>query len=122
MPKENAFLKKLKAQAQANARAEESLKTAAQLEIDLMALLLAAHDICKVGPGRADKLLNSFLAYRIEIAEDIVKEYDEDQQKEVVMAPRNIAFNLQKILGPVGWDKAKTLFPFLRNFWEVGKA
>ena len=75
MGKKNAFLEKLKAQA----AAKESVKTQAHVEIDTMALLLTVHDRLKVGPGRADDVVNDFLAWKMEIAEAIVKELDEDQ-------------------------------------------
>ena len=54
---QNAFLAKLQAQA----AKKESYKTSAHVEIDTMAMLLAAHDRLKVGPGRAPDLVNDFL-------------------------------------------------------------
>jgi hypothetical protein len=111
----NAFLAKLQAQAQA----KEAVKTESHVELDTMAMLLAAHDALQVGPGRADKLINAYLAYKLEIAEDIHKELDEDKskKKELDITKRNLAVNLQAILGPEGWEKWKTLFPFLREYW-----
>ena len=111
----NAYLAKLQAQAQA----KEAYKSEAHVEIDTIAMLLAAHDVCGVGPGRADRLVNSFLAYKLEIAERIIKELDEDKskQKDVVVLRRDLAESLKAIIGPVNWDKCKTLFPFLRDFW-----
>lgn len=113
--KQNAFLAKLQAQAEAKA----AVKAETHVEIDTMALLLAAHEVLQVGPGRADKLLNSYLAWKIEIAEEIVKELDEDlsKEKELIIIRRDLAKNLKEILGPEGWEKAKTLFPFLREYW-----
>lgn len=113
---QNAFLAKLQAQAQA----KESLKTQGHIEIDTMAMLLAAHDDLQVGPGRASKLVNDFLAYKMEIADEILKELDEDQskRKEVVVVRRNLADRMKEILGPEGWAKYKTLFPFLRDYWD----
>ena len=67
--KQNAFLAKLQAQA----AAKQAAKTEAHVEIDTIAMLLAVHDICGVGAGRASKLVSSFLAYILEIAEEIVK-------------------------------------------------
>lgn len=112
----NAFLAKLQAQAQA----KEALVTEANKELDIMALLLSAHDVLQVGPGRADKLLNDFLAYKLEIAEDVYKELDEDKskKKELVIIKRNLAYRLREILGPEAWEVRKTLFPFLREFWD----
>ena len=116
MAKKNAFLAKLQAQAQA----KEAVKTEAHVEIDTIALLLSAHDVCQVGAGRASTLLNSFLAYKIEIAEEIIKELDEDKskKKEIIIVRRDLAKRLKEILGREGWEKYKTLFPFLRDYWE----
>ena len=112
---EKEFAEKL-----AQAIAKEALKTEAHVEIDIIAMMLSAHDICSVGSGRASKLLNSYLAYKIEIAEEMVKELDEDKSevKEIVMLRRDLAKQLKEILGRVGWEKSKTLFPFLRDYWE----
>lgn len=116
MAKKNAFLANLQAQA----AAKQAVKTEAHVEIDTIAMLLAAHDICGVGAGRASAMLNSFLAYKMEIAEEIMKELDEDQSKvkEIVMVRRDLAKLLKEILGQEGWEKYKTLFPFLRDYWE----
>ena len=115
--KQNAFLAKLQAEAQKR----EAVKTSAHVEIDTMAMLLAAHGRLQVGPGRSPDLVNDFLAYKLEIAEAIVKELDEDQskKKELVIIRRDLAKQIQGILGREGWEKYKTLFPFLRDYWEV---
>ena len=115
MGKKNAFLEKLKAQA----AAKESVKTQAHVEIDTMALLLTVHDRLKVGPGRADDVVNDFLAWKMEIAEAIVKELDEDQskKKELIIVKRDLAKRIKEILGPESWEKRKTLFPFLEEYW-----
>ena len=114
--KQNAFLAKMQAQAQA----KEAQKTEAHVEIDTIAMLLSVHDVCGVGAGRASKVVNSFLAYKMEIAEEIIKELDEDKskKKEIVMVRRDLAKNLKEILGKEGWEKYHTLFPFLRDYWE----
>lgn len=116
MAKKNAFLAKLQAQAQA----KEAVKTEAHIELDTISMLLSVHDVCGVGPGRAGKIVNSFLAYKLEIAEAIMKELDEDQskKKEIVLLRRDLAKNLKEILGQEGWGKYKTLFPFLQDYWE----
>lgn len=114
--KQNAFLAKMQAQAQAKA----AIKTEAHVEIDTIAMLMMAHDIFQCGPGRASKAINSFLAYKMEIAEAILKEWDEDKskKKEIVIVRRDLAKHLKEILGQEGWEKYKTLFPFLRDYWE----
>ena len=115
MTKKNAFLAKLQAQAQKR----EAVKTEAHVEIDTMAMLFAAHDRLEVGPGRAPGLVNDFLAWKMEIAEAILQELEEDQskQKEILITRRNLAIKTKEILGPEGWEKYKTLFPFLRDYW-----
>lgn len=113
--KQNAFLANLQAKADAKAAA----RTEAHVEIDTIAMLLAAHDRLQVGPGRADGLVNDFLAWKLEIAEAIEKEWSEDhsKKKEILVVRRDLAKRLQEILGPAGWEKWKTLFPFLREYW-----
>lgn len=112
---QNAFLNKLKAQA----AAKESLKTEAHVEIDTMAMLLSVHDRLKVGPGRAPDLVNDFLEWKLEIAEAITQELAEDlsKHKELVIVKRDLAKRVKEILGPEGWEKYKTLFPMLREYW-----
>lgn len=113
--KQNAFLARLQAQAQKR----EAVKTEAHVEIDTMAMLLAANDRLQVGPGRSPGLVNDYLAYKLEIAEAILKELSEDQSavKELVVIRRDLAARLKRILGAEGWEKYKTLFPFLRDYW-----
>jgi hypothetical protein len=116
MGKKNAFLMQMQAKADKKA----SAKTEAHVEIDTMAMLLAIHDICQVGSGRAGKVVNSFLAYKMEIAEAIIKELDEDKskKKEIIILRRDLAARMKEILGKEGWEQYKTLFPFLRDYWE----
>lgn len=113
---QNAFLAKLQAQAQA----KEAEKTEAHVEIDTISMLLMVHDVFSCGKGRASTAVNSFLAYKMEIAESIVKELDEDKskKKEIIILRRDLAARLKEILGKEGWEKYHTLFPFLRDYWE----
>jgi hypothetical protein len=114
--KQNAFLAKLQAQA----AKKEAVKTEAHVEIDTMALPMSANDVLQVGAGRASKLINSFLAYKLEIAEAIVKELDEDKskRKEIIVLRRDLAARMKEILGKEGWERYHTLFPFLKDYWE----
>lgn len=114
--KQNPFLAKLEAQA----AAKQAVKTEAHVEIDTMAMLLMVNERLQVGPGRADDVINDFLAWKLEIAEAIVKELDEDQskRKELIIVKRDLAQRLKGIMGKETWEKRKTLFPFLKEFWE----
>jgi hypothetical protein len=113
---QNAFLAKIQAQA----TAKERLRSYAHVEIDTLAMLLAAHDELQVGPGRSGKLVNAFLAYKLEIAEEIEKELDEDhsKRKELLVIRRDLAVRMKEILGQENWIKYRTLFPFLKDYWE----
>lgn len=113
--KQNAFLAKLQAQA----AKKEAVKTEAHVEIDTMAMLLMTHDVYGSGPGRAGKAINSFLGYKLEIAEAIVKELDEDKSrhKEIIVLRRDLVARLKEIMGKENWEKYHTLFPFLRDYW-----
>ena len=116
MAKKNAFLMQMQAKADKKASARAEMHS----EIDTMAMLLAVHDTLKVGKGRSPMVVNSFLAYKMEIAEEILKEISEDQskKKEIVMLRRDLAARMKEILGKDGWEQYKTLFPFLRDYWE----
>lgn len=116
MAKQNAFLAKLQAQADAKA----GLKTSAHVEIDTMAFLLAAHDVLQVGPGRAPKLIDDFLSKKIEISTAVIDELHSTQigKKEIVVLRRDLAARMKEILGREGWARYKTMFPFLRDYWE----
>ena len=116
MAKKNAFLAKLQAQAEA----KEAVKTSAHVEIDTIAMILMLRDVFKCGSGRAGTAINSFLAYKMEIAEAITKELNEDKskKKEIIIVRRDLAARIKEILGRESWEKYKTLFPFLREYWE----
>ena len=116
MAKKNAFLMQMQAKADKKASARAEM----HVEVDTMAMLLAIHDTLEVGKGRSPMVLNSFLAYKIEIAEEILKEISEDQskKKEIILVRRDLAARMKEILGKDGWEQYKTLFPFLRDYWE----
>ena len=116
-PGQNAFLANLQAQA----AAREAPRTEAHVEVDLIAMLLAVHDDLQVGPGRSPGLVNTWLAWKLEIAEAVLKELREDQskKKELLIVKRDLAKRIKEILGPEGWEKYKTLLPLLQEYWEI---
>lgn len=113
--KQNHFLAQLQAKAELKAIA----RSERMAEIDTIAFLLAVNSRLKVGPGRADGALNDFLAWKTEIAEEITKEMEEDlsKKKEIIVTRRDLAKRVKEILGPEAWERRKTLFPFLREYW-----
>ena len=116
MAKRNAFLDKLQSQA----AARQEVKSNAHVEIDTIAMLLAVNDELQVGPGRSGKVINAYLAYKMEIAEAIVKELGEDmsKKKELIVVKRDLAVRLKEILGQENWEKYQTLFPMVKDYWE----
>jgi hypothetical protein len=82
-------------------------------EIEMITMLISTHNRLKVGPGRAGDLLAEHLDVKMQIADEIVK----DDDPELIYTKRNLAVCLKSILGPDNWDKYKTLFPLLREYW-----
>lgn len=119
MGKPNAMLEKLKAQAEAKAKAEYDIKVLIHNEIDLIAHLISCHEDLGVGPGRAERCLNGFLESKMDVAEAIVKESDEDEQGEFLVTQRDLAKQLKEILGPEAWERQKHKFPLLKDFWDI---
>lgn len=112
--KPNPLLNKIYAQA----KAEYDARLAIHDEIELIAFLLSIHADLGVGPGRAEASLCGFLASKMEIAEDILRETSEDSQGDFWVTQRNLAMQLKRILGPEAWNRHKTLFPTLKFYWD----
>lgn len=85
-------------------------------EFDLIVLLLTANEELQVGPGRAGKLINAYLARQMEFSEDILNDCEDDE--EAVYSRYKLAKRLKAILGPENWAQYHKLFPFLQEFWE----
>ena len=90
-------------------------------EVDMIAFVLTINDDLNVGPGRAGKLFNDFLASKHEIASTIDKDYGNklhEGDKQLLQVKRNIAKRLRSIFSKEDWQKAKVMFPFVREFWD----
>ena len=85
-------------------------------EIDYMAMMLMLNDELHVGPGRADKLFNDFLANKMEIAEMVVE--DSRGDRSILHTKSQLAKRMRKIFGPEHWEKRKHWFSMLKEFWE----
>lgn len=94
-------------------------------EIDIIALLIAAHNELKVGPGRAGYLLAEFLDVKMQLAGQLLADVGDGDKRdgngdpEFLHTKRDWATALQKILGPENWEKYRELFPVCREYWEV---
>lgn len=116
--KQNKLLAELEAKAGAKANAIYELRLASLNEIDLITHLISCHEDLGVGPGRAEKCLNGFLETKMDVANAIINEADEDEDGEFLLTQRDLAKLLKSILGPEAWERHKTKFPMLKEFWD----
>lgn len=101
---------------EAKLEAEYRTKLAINSEIDMMAMMLMLNDTLKVGQGRAEKALNDFLAWKMEIAESIVSDSDDDP--EILKTKRDLAVRMKEIFGEESWKKCREMFLFTKDYWE----
>ena len=117
-PKKNPLLAKFEAQLEHLYQCRLSANT----EIDLIAFMFTIHEDLQVGPGRAGKLCNDFIANRIDIAETAVSDYGDKKDegdKEMLHTKHTLAKRLRRIFSPEDWQKAKVLFPMLEEYWDI---
>lgn len=119
-PKPNPMLAKLEAQKEA----EHQQRRRALSEIHIMAMLIAAHNKLKAGPGRAPGLLVEYVQVKEQIAKDIADDIGDSRKKngngdrEFLHTKKDLAITLKKILGPENWRHYREFFPMLRDYWE----
>jgi hypothetical protein len=108
----------------AQLKAEHRKQLDALTEFDLIALMLTVNEELHVGPGRAGRIMNAYLANKTEIAEAIIEDYGPSAHigdKECAHTKATLAKRLRAIFSPEDWEKYCTLFPLLREFWGVEK-
>ena len=81
----------------------------------MMATLIAGSDLGFIGTKRADLLLTEIVEVKMQIADDILADAEDD--KEMAYTKGALARRLKQILGADGWERCKTLFPLLRDYW-----
>ena len=106
----------LLAKMQADLKAQHAADIHRIREFDLMVMLLTVNEHLHIGPGRASKLVNAYLAQHMEFCDTFLEDYDSDT--ETVYSKHKLAARLKRILGPEGWAQYHQLFPFLRDYWE----
>jgi hypothetical protein len=99
---------------QAKLEAQHKQRLAIQTEIDLMATMIAANEMLKVGSGRAGFFLAEVLDMKMQIAKEIVDEDD----PELLYTKHQLATRLKQIFSKEDWNRYKELFPLLREYWE----
>lgn len=116
--KQNPLLAKFEAQLEAQYQSRLS----ANSEIDLIAHLLTINEDLQVGPGRAGKLCNDFIANKLEIIETLNSDYGDKKDegdKQMLHTKKTLAKRLRKMFSKEDWQKAKVLFPVLKEYWDV---
>lgn len=117
--KPNPFLAKLEAQKEA----EHQQRRRALSEINIMAMMIAAHSKLQVGPGRAPGFLAEYVHVKERIAKDIQEDIGNSRKKngdgdpEFLYTKRNLARELRQIFGE-SWKQFREFFPMLRDYWE----
>ena len=108
--KNNPLLAKYEAMLEAKYRTKLEINS----EIDQIALMLTIDDNLQVEPGQAAKLLNDFMANRIEVAEAILE--DSKADKELLHTKRSLAVRLKGILDE-HWEKWRGMFVLVKEYW-----
>jgi cell division FtsZ-interacting protein ZapD len=95
---------------------EEKYRTKLEInsEIDQIAFMLTIDDNLQVEPDQADKLLNDFLANKIEVAEAILE--DSKADKELLHTKHSLATRLKGVLGE-RWEKWRGMFVLVKEYW-----
>lgn len=106
----------LLAKMQAELQAQHAADIHRIREFDLMVMLLTANEHLGIGPKRAGKLINAYLARHMEFCDTFLEDYDSDT--DVVYSKYKLAARLKEILGPENWAQYHKLFPFLQSYWE----
>lgn len=110
--KQNPILAAFEAKKEAEFRG----RLACNSELNMMAALIAGNDLGFIGTKRADLLLEQMVEVKMKLADDLVEDAEADKTLEYTKA--DLARRLQQILGPDGWNRCKTLFPLLRDYWD----
>lgn len=114
--KQNHLLAAFEAKLHANYMA----KLAVNCELDYIALMKTVNEELQVGPGRAHRVFNAFLANKMELAEAIDQDYgDKDSgDKQILHTKASYAKLMRSIFSPEDWQEVKVMFPLLHDYWE----
>lgn len=90
-------------------------------ELDRIAFVQTINEELHVGPGRAETAFNTFLVKKVELAEAINEDYGPDKytgDKEILYTKSSYAKMLKRVFGADAWQRVKTWFPLLHEYWE----
>ena len=115
--KQNPMLAAFEARLEANYKQRLEINS----EMDAIAFMKTVHEELGVGPGRALKVFNAFMANKLEIAETIHEDYGPDKEtgdKQILHTKSSYAKLLKRIFGPESWQKVKIWFLLVYEYWE----
>ena len=115
--KQNPLLAKYEAQL----KAEYKQKLEINSEFDYIAFMKTINEELEVGPGRAGRLFNAFLANKIELAETIDRDYGPDKHtgdKQLLHTKSTYAKLMRRIFSKEDWARFREWFQFLKEYWE----
>lgn len=103
---------------EAKKEAEFIGRLARNTEINMIATLIAGSDLGFLGEKRAGLLLERQLKVKLEIAEVLVRDAEDDPS--LAYTKHTLAERIKSILGEEGWARCQQLFPLLYDYWVPG--
>ncbi len=110
---------------EAKKEAEFDIRLRQNSELSIIAMLIAAHNELKVGPGRAGFLLAEYIDVKMQIADDLLTDIGDSHKKggngdpEFLHTKKDLALALKRILGEENWKNYRELFPICREYWDI---
>ena len=100
--------------------AEFKQRRAIHEEINMLSLIIAADDekesFEESGEMDVGKLLFRYIEVKMQMSNDIVADAKADPS--LVYTKADIARRVKSILGKEDWERYKSLFPLLQDYWE----
>lgn len=88
-------------------------------ELDIIAFMLTLNEELHIGPGRAGRMLNAYLAHKLEIADAIEEDHGPDKHsgdKELLHTRATLAKRMREIFSPEDWEKCRNMLQLLKDF------
>ena len=111
----------LLAQFEAKKEAEYQQRLDINSELDYIAFMKTIHEELQVGPGRAGRLFNAFLVNKLDIADQINKDYGPDKHtgdKQLLHTKSMYAALMRSIFSKEDWEHFRVMFQLLNDYWE----
>ena len=91
----------------------------ATIDMDRIAFVKTVNEELNVGPGRADRVFLAYERNRKDLAKEIRDDYGDKEtgDKNILHTKATYAKYLRGVFGPEAWEKVKTFFYLLREYW-----